>query len=388
MPEAAAPNVLRRLRQTHEDRVLAALRTHGAQSRAELGRGTGLSRATLYAIVLRLIATGAVVETAGREVAARGRGRPATLITLNPAAGLALGLDLGRRRIHAAIANVAHDVIASDSESCADRASWSTRLDVALRLVDGMTERLGISLSALTGVGAGLVGPVHHAGRARHRQSNRAEQIRAELTSRFGAPVHVDNNTRLAALAEAIWGSAAGVQNALYIRVSYGVGGGLVLGGQLFAGAAGGAGEVGHVSVDPDGPSCTCGGRGCLERYISLPAILDLCRCRRFEQVLDRLRDGDPAVRTVITAAGERLGRVVAAACNVINPDAVVIGGELSLAGAELFGPVREAIDAYAHRDVRRDLRVHPAALGEAGAARGGIALALHRSDLLAEYPT
>lgn len=388
MPDVAVPNVLRRLRESHEERVLAVLRTHGAQSRGELGRRTGLSRATLYAIIQRLVASDTVVETSARQDGARGRGRPATLVTLNPGAGLALGLDLGRRRVHAAIANVAHEVIASDSDSCAESASWSTRMDVALRLVDGMAARSEVSLNALTGVGAGLVGPVHHAGRPGHRRTNRIEQVRDELANRFDAPVHVDNNTRLAALAEAIWGSAAGVQNVLYIRVSYGVGGGLVLDGQLFAGAAGGAGELGHVCVEPDGPACTCGGHGCLERYVCLPAILEQCHARRFEHVLGRLRRDDSAVRSVIATAGLRLGRVIAGACNVINPEAVVIGGEVALAGDALLSPARKAIDAYAHRDVRRSLRVHAATLGEAGAARGGIALALHRSTLLADYPT
>lgn len=380
-------SVLRQVRESHEERVLAVLRSHGAQSRAELGRRTGLSRATLYAIIRHLVGTDAVVELEADRASARGRGRPATQLTLNPAAGLALGLDLGHRRIHVAIANVAHEVIAMDSESCAERTSWTKRIDLALRLVDRVAERMEISLAALTGVGAGVVGPVFRAGGSSQPQADRAERVHDSLAAHFEVPVHVDNNTRLAALAEAIWGSAAGVENVLYVRLSYGVGGGLVLGGYLFSGAAGGAGEFGHVSVDPDGPDCACGGRGCLERYVSLGAVLEQCGCRHLAEIGERLEAGDRQVHEVVASAGERLGRVLAATCNVLNPDAVVIGGELSAVGEPLLEPVRRTINDFTHRLVRRELRVHTAALGDGGAARGGIALALHRSALLTGYP-
>src|SRR5690606_21622667 len=99
----ASPSVLRRLRAGHRERVLGALRAHGAQSRADLGRRTGLSRATLYAIIRDLLATEAVVEVPEDSAGTRGRGRPVTRIALNPGGGLAIGLDLGHRRIHAAI---------------------------------------------------------------------------------------------------------------------------------------------------------------------------------------------------------------------------------------------------------------------------------------------
>ncbi|MEQ7010277.1 ROK family protein [Actinopolymorpha sp. B17G11] len=385
MPEPSS-SVLRLLRESHEERLLAALRVHGSLSRAELGRRTGLSRATLYAIIQHLIATDRVVELPAVASPSRGRGRPATLVTLNPSGGLALGLDLGHRRIHAAVANVAHEVVGAASERCGERTPWATRLEIALGLVDQLAEEAHISLAALDGVGAGVIGPVSEPADAKHRRS-RVELVRDGLADRYGVPVLIDNNTRLAALAESIWGSGAGVPNVLYVRLSYGVGGGLVLGGHLHSGAAGGAGEFGHVSVDPDGPPCHCGGRGCLERYVSIAAILEQCDARRLDHVLDRLRSGDRRTREVITAAGIRLGRVIAAACNVVNPEVVVVGGELAAAGDLLLDPAREALHAYAHRQVRQGLQLHGAELGDEAAARGGIALVLRKSALLAGYP-
>ncbi|MFI6829932.1 ROK family protein [Kribbella sp. NPDC050241] len=379
---------LRLLRETHEDRVLTVLRTQGAMTRAQLAERTGLSRATLSSIVQELLAADALTETAIDDNTSRGRGRPVTQLTVNASGGLALGMDLGHRLIQVTIANVAHEVVGSAGTDCSERTPWSKRLELALDLVDTLAADNGISLSALAGVGVGVVGPVSETGG--HRQPSRATRIhlvRDGLTDRFGVPVYVDNNTRLAALGEAIWGAGAGLQNVLYLRLSYGVGGGLVLGGHLFSGAGGAAGELGHITVDPRGPKCACGGRGCLERYVSLAAILEQCGVRRFDEVLGRLADGDRAVRAVISTAGTRIGEVLAAACNTVNPETVVIGGELAAAGASLLDPIRDAVRKHTHNQVRHGLRIAPAALGHDDAARGGIALVLRRSALLAGYP-
>jgi predicted NBD/HSP70 family sugar kinase len=380
---------LRLLRETHEDRVLTVLRTQGAMTRAQLAERTGLSRATLSSIVQELLAADALTETAIDDHTSRGRGRPVTQLTLNASGGLALGMDLGHRFVQVTIANVAHEVVGSAGTDCSERTPWSKRLELALDLVETLATDNGISLSALAGVGVGVVGPVSETGG--HRQPSRATRIhlvRDGLTERFGVPVYVDNNTRLAALGEAIWGAGAGLQNVLYLRLSYGVGGGLVLGGHLFSGAGGAAGELGHITVDPRGPKCVCGGRGCLERYVSLAAILEQCGVRRFDEVLRRLADGDRAVRAVISTAGTRIGEVLAAACNTVNPETVVIGGELAQAGSSLLDPIRAAVREHTHNQVRHGLRIAPAALGHDDAARGGIALVLRRSTLLAGYPT
>lgn len=380
-------SVLRLLREGHEDRVLGALRSRGSLSRAELRRLTGLSRTTLSSITGHLLATEAIVEMSG-EIPPRRRGRPATLLALNPDGGLALGIDLGHQRVHAVIANMAHQVVASDSRACPENAADRRRIDVALALAEELTTRSHISLAALEGVGAGVVGPVPEAGDIPHtRRSGRVGLVSRKLAERFAVPVHVDNNTRLAALAEAIWGGGAGMQNVLYIRLSYGVGGGLVLGGHLFPGAFGGAGEFGHISVDPQGPPCPCGARGCLERHVSIDAILKQCRAADFDQVLERLRSGDAGVRETIREAGWRIGQVLAASCNVVNPEVVVIGGELVAAREELLGPIREALRDHAHRKVRQGLHVRAARLGDRGAALGGIALVLRKSTLLDRYP-
>ncbi|WP_350275008.1 ROK family transcriptional regulator [Kribbella sp. HUAS MG21] len=385
--ESAGP--LRLLRESNQERVLAVLRAQGELTRAQLTERTGLSRATLSSIVQDLLAADVLTETASGGDGQRGRGRPVTVLTLNPKGGLALGMDLGHRLVQVTVANVAHEIVASGGVTCAERTTWPRRLELALELVDDLATANRLSLAALAGIGVGVVGPVSETGG--HRRPSRATRIqlvRDGLTERFGVPVYVDNNTRLAALGEAIWGAGAGLANVLYLRLSYGVGGGLVLGGHLFSGAGGAAGELGHIAVDADGPLCACGGRGCLERYVSVDAILEQCGVRRFDDVLHRLAAGDPAVRSVISTAGTRIGTVLAAACNTVNPETVVVGGELAQAGADLLDPLREAVLRHTHTEVRHGLRIEPAALGHDDAARGGIALVLRRSPVLAGYPT
>ena len=382
-----APHVLRILRESHEERVLTALRRHGGMSRVDLGRHTNLSRATLSSIVRRLVSTGTLLEVPATDTP-RGRGRPPMHVTLNPAGGLALGVDLGHRRIHVVAANVAHEIVGSGSVACAESATWSRRLRMALDLVDDVAARTELSLQGLRGIGVGLVGPVATAGgTSGPHHARRVALAQDTLVERFGVPVFVDNNTRLAGLAEAIWGSGNGCQNVLYLRLSYGIGGGLVLDGHLFSGSAGGAGELGHVSVDPNGPDCPCGGRGCLERYAGLAEVLQQCGVRDLGAVLERLRLDDPRVVDVVRRTGERVGRVLASACNVVNPELVVVGGELVATGRHLLDPARAAVRLYTHRHVRRQLRVRAAELGEEGSARGAIALVLRNSALLADYP-
>ena len=125
---------LSRLRRGHEERVLGLLRRHGPQSRAELGRQAGLSRTTLYDIVGTLVASGAVVAAAA-EPGPRRRGRPVEHLTLNPAAGQAVGIDFARRAVHVAAANVAHEVIGSASRAHPPGLSWERRVELAERLV-------------------------------------------------------------------------------------------------------------------------------------------------------------------------------------------------------------------------------------------------------------
>lgn len=395
---------LTRLRRSHEQAVLELLRKHGPLSRAELGDRSGLSRTTLHDIVAGLVGNGSVVAGTP-HVEVRKRGRPVEKLSLNPTAGEVVGIDFARRAVHVAAVNFAHDVIGSASEAHAADLSWPERIDIAARLLaTSATEssvgpaqggRPGTSgavhLDALNAIGVGVVGPITDPG-SENARAQGIDGLPDLLRKQFGVPVLLDNNTRLAALAEAVWGAAADSSDVLYLRLSHGVGGGLVVGGALHRGRNGLSGEFGHITVDPAGRPCECGGTGCLETRASLDAVLHRYReaggrADGLAGLLDAAAAGEPPALDVLERVGNDVGGVLAAVCHAVGPGVIVVGGELAEAGPALLEPVERALRqqlmplARPHVDVRR------ATLGDAGSALGGIALVLHESPLLSHYP-
>ncbi|MGW3344416.1 ROK family protein [Nonomuraea rubra] len=382
---------LSQLRRGHEELVLGLLRKHGPLSRGELGKRCGLSRTTLYDILAELVASGAVVTATSQE-APRGRGRPAETLTLNPDAGQAIGIDFARRALHVAAVNLAHEVVGSASEPHDADLPWEERVELAARLVGSLTGSGAgaLRLGALDAVGVGVVGVV--GSQAAEEDPTVPHPAQVLLRERFGVPVLLDNNTRLAALGEAIWGAAAGGQDVLYLRLSHGVGGGLVVGGSLHRGAYGLSGEFGHITVEPGGAPCDCGGTGCLETVASIRAVLDAFRAAGgraadVPELVKAVRAGDQAALTLLSGVGARIGEVLAALCNAIGPSVIVIGGELAETGAALVEPVERALHDHVMPVSRHRVSLRRATLGEVAGALGGIALVLHESPLLSRYP-
>jgi predicted NBD/HSP70 family sugar kinase len=185
-------------------------------------------------------------------------------------------------------------------------------------------------------------------------------------------------------LAEA--GAGRGAMEMAYVMMSSGIGGGLILGGRLYRGARGTAGEIGHVSVDEAGHMCRCGSRGCLETLVGARALIESLRRSHggeitIEGMISLARDGDPGCQRVIADAGRIVGRVVAALCNEFNPERIVVGGELALAGDLLLEPLREAVGRYAIPAAAEELTVVPGELGDQAELMGALALVIDQSE-------
>lgn len=382
-------------RSMHEKRVLTALRTGGAMSRAELSERVGLSRTTVSEITGDLLARGAIIVAETDAAVRVGSGRPAELLCLDPSSGQFLGVDFGHRRVQVAVADAGHEIIAGSVSRYADGTPWDERLEIAFALTERLAAETGTHLGALQAVGIGVPGPyVGNQPGVPEVSWNRSLAPRGVDTAfaeRFGAPVIVDNNTRFAALAEAI-SHKSPVSDLVYVRLSDGVGGGLVVAGRLVTGGRGYAGELGHVTADPNGATCRCGKRGCLETVASTPAILRACRERgasvaSTDDLADAVTRRDPAVEAVLRDVGSTLGRVLGAAAMVLNPDEVVIGGEIV--------HVAPVIVEQAAATLRFELFSIPAGepvvvragqLRDSDGAVGAIAALFHQSPLLAEY--
>jgi len=198
------------------------------------------------------------------------------------------------------------------------------------------------------------------------------ELMRAEL----GLAVRVENDANLGAFGEWVAGAARGADTAVYVKLSTGVGAGLVVGGQPFAGTGGTAGELGHLVLDPGGARCRCGHRGCLETIAGSQALLD----GRWASTADLVADawaGDDAARGALERAGAGVGAGLAMLCNLVNPERIVLGGPLVDAGELLTGPLRIALAASAVASAQQDVQVVTAQLGQRAEARGAVALAL-----------
>jgi predicted NBD/HSP70 family sugar kinase len=250
--------------------------------------------------------------------------------------------------------------------------------DAVAALIRAVCAEHDLDLSALEAISVGLVGIP-----GLHPVAAQAETLGAALADEFGVHVLHGNNTRFAALAEATWGAGRRADDVLYVRWSTGVGGGFVLGGRAHVGANGAGAELGHVSVDPAGAECACGGRGCLELAIGGPALLARCRARGLavddlDELVAAARSRVTVACDVVASAAELLGQVVAGAVVQIDPELVIIGGELGQLGSLVLGPVRGQIDRLAMPRLSRRLAVVAADLGVSDAALGAVAHAVH----------
>ncbi len=384
------------IRRTHEERILRALREHGALSRSEISEHVGLSRTTLSEIATVLLERGAIVASASDASERAGRGRPAARLAIDPGAGQLMGVDFGRRRVHVAVADASHEIIASGARDYEADSTWPERIASADDLIDQLGLDTGTHFGALQGVGIGYPGPLSpnlstERG-ATGRNNIPGELIRSAFSHRFGTAVIIDNNSRFAGLAEAIWGDGGDTENLVYVRLSDGIGGGLVVDGRLVTGSGGFAGELGHVSVRPNGVQCRCGKRGCLETIASVPSILAGCQVKGLAIAsLDELRaavvKADPIVDSVLRDAGDALGRVLGTVAVTLNPSQIVIGGEIVKIAPVILQQAIATITYELQPLPETTPTIRAAVLGDDVAALGAIAAMFHQSPLLERYP-
>ncbi|MEV0345083.1 ROK family transcriptional regulator [Nonomuraea sp. NPDC050680] len=370
------------VRRSHEERVLRLLRQHGAQSRNEIATRVGLSRTTVSEITSDLLGRGAIQVVDTDAVERVGSGRPAERLALDPGSGQYMGVDFGHRRVNVLVADAAHDIIASGTSRYDESAQWPERVQAALALIDRLSADTGVHYGALQAIGIGVPG---------WGDQSRADGVAELFAGRFHTAVIVDNNVRFAGLAEALHAQSDSVRDLIYLRLSDGVGGGLVVGGQLVRGSKGYAGELGHVTVVPGGAQCRCGKRGCVETVASVPAILGRCRELGLPmETLDDLRAAveiaHPVVDQVLRAAGAAVGRVLGTAAMTLNPSEIVLAGEIVTIAPTLVQQVAATVTYELSWLTDAAPVIRPALLSDDGGALGAIATLFHESPLLAGY--
>ena len=384
------------LRARNRHRVVEVLRRQGRVSQADIARATGLSRSTISTLVLELRTAGLVTEFEdGRKDAMPARrsapgGRPAVLLGLDDSAGTAVGIDFGHSHVRVGIANLSHQVTAErDCEFHVDNDAAGA-LDAAAAMVDEVLADARVGRDRVIGVGMGIPGPIDRRtgtiGSASILPGWVGLAPAEEMARRLQLTVEIDNDANVGALAEVYWGAGRGCSEVTYIKASTGIGAGIVISGQLHRGAVGTAGEIGHTTVDEQGPLCRCGSRGCLETVAGGAAVVEQVRSTRSKdltlgRVLELAAAGDPACRRAIADAGRQIGVSMAAVCNILNPELIIVGGHLSEAGDMLLGPLRESLRRYSVRAAVESVAVVQGVLGERAEMLGALALVLQSSD-------
>jgi predicted NBD/HSP70 family sugar kinase len=332
-----------------------------------------------------------MIVDAPRRVSRRAQGgRPPALITLDPSVGVAIGIDFGKRHLAVAVSDLSHEILAERWRTMHEDYDARTGMDGAVKLVEEALQRSGADRDRVLGVGLGLPGPIHRStgtvGSSAILPGWSDVRIAEVMSERLRLPVHVDNDANLGALAEYHWGAGRNATTLVYLKMATGIGAGLVVGGRLFHGAGGTAGEIGHTTVDEAGPICRCGNRGCLEMVAAAPALADLLRATRGaemtgERVVELALEGDPGCRRAIADAGSYTGNALANLCNLLNPERIVVGGSLGAAGNILLDPLREAVRRRVIPSAVEDLEIVPGVLGDRAELLGAVALVLNEKE-------
>jgi predicted NBD/HSP70 family sugar kinase len=347
--------------------VLQTLYSAGAQSRADVSRGTGLTRVTVSDLVADLLAEGLVVELGQREDARPGK--PATLIDVDRAAFQIIGIDLSEhQRFLGAVIDLDGGIV-SRAEVARDGATGEAAVALVVELVRSLVASTAIPV---LGVGVGSPGVVDTLGviRSAPNLDWRDIELQARLQSEFGLPVHVANDANVAVLAE----HGASLQDdLLLVKVGHGVGAGLIIGGRPVIGGGFAAGEIGHVVVGTDGgPRCACGKHGCLEAWLAVP---------RLTAQLDEL-DGDAADAAsardgILAEAGRRLGIILAPVVGALNLSEVVLSGPAELLDGALHDATVDTLRMRTMAEHNRDLRLRMTEQAEDIVLRGAAVMVL-----------
>src|SRR3954447_13463456 len=257
-------------RETNRFKVLRALYAHPGSTRTELAEYTGLSRPTISAVADELVHAGIVRQ---HEDAQPRTGRPPVLLSLASAAAFAVGLDMGHEHVQVAVCDLSGQLLGHQRSAADVDHDPVSSFDLACRLINGALEQAGVTDDRVIGVGMALAAPVDRTTGEVFAEgilpSWGGVQPAAEMNARLGLPVEVHNDANLGALGEHVFGAGHGVDDMAYVRLSAGIGVGLILGGRPYGGTSGIAGEIGHVRVDREGLICRCGNRDFLENITS-----------------------------------------------------------------------------------------------------------------------
>lgn len=374
------------------DAVLRLIWEQKTISRAEIARQAGLSRSTVSEIVNEILPMGLVNEMG--EGPSRGGRRPIVLAFRDDAC-VVLGVEMSATHVVVVLTDLRGRVLASESRAHpvrndpdGSRAVISELCRICLGAPAGHNK-------PLVGIGVAVPSPVDPS------EPDALSTVVMPawdgrlgldgLSEQYGVPMLVDNDANLGALAEQWWGEGRGVDDFAYIKVATGIGSGHVFGGEIYRGATGVAGEIGHTAIDPQGEPCICGLRGCLVTLVGGKALLARAAALGAEypdsvvadgpdsiaDLESAALDGDPLALRVANEAAGHLGIAVAGLLNLLNPSMVVVGGDMARLGDILLEPLRETVSQRTLVSSVKAAEIRTSVLGPRSVAVGAATLVL-----------
>lgn len=391
------------MKQSNQHLVLHLIREHGPISRKAIAQLSGLSPASVSGISGEFIERGLVYEVG--EADGEGRaGRREVLLRLNSHAGYVVGIKLAVRAIECVLTDLDANVLHATNTPLPfiDQANLvpetfppEKMIQATIEAVEGLLDLARIDAARLLGIGVGVNGIVD-ADKGVSRMAPhfgwRDVPLAAPLAAHFGIPVLLDNDVRTLTIAEQLFGAGRDVDHFIAVAVGQGIGTGVVSHGQVLRGASNGAGEFGHIVLQPDGPRCSCGKYGCVESLAAEPAILRQIReaCAAgtpsalatlqpldLEAVARAADAGDELARSVLSTAGRWLGIGIASLVNIVNPELMIINGEAVCGGRWYLEPMEAALRAHVFDGMADSLRILTEPGGNELWARGAACVVL-----------
>ena len=375
------------------DLLLRLIWEERRMSRADLARRADVSRSTVSDLVKDLLRTELVAEVGAGQ--SRGGRRPIVLEFQDEAFGI-LGVDIGATHVAAVVTDLRGRVLAWQETGHPVRTDPVGTRRLVAELSDGCLASWRGGTGRLVGIGVAVPSPVDPSQPDRLSEvvlpAWRGQKWFQGLRQRYGVPVLVDNDANLGALAERWWGAGLGVDDFVYIKVATGIGAGHMVRGEIYRGATGISGEIGHLVVDPQGPRCVCGLRGCLTEFVGSRAL-----SKRASELLaeyprsvlagavptviaieDAALEGDPLANQIVREAADYLGIAIAGVVSMLNPAAVILGGGLTRVGDLLLEPLRDMVGRRALLPSMAAAEIRVGDLGPQTTALGAATLVLN----------
>ena len=383
------------IKRINRNLVLNVIKSHGPISRTEIARLSGLSLATVSGITAELIETGLVYATGEGESSG---GRRPVLLSLNSEAGFVVGVKLMEHAVTSALTDLDAQVLHHRITPLAapeDRWRPEGVLPTVIQAIEATISEAGVDRQLVLGIGVGMAGLVDgEAGVCRYSPffGWQDVEVAAPIADSLGLPVYLENDVNTLTIAEQWFGYGHGVQHFVVVTVGRGIGAGVVVNGQFYRGAMGGAGEFGHITLLESGPPCDCGKQGCLEALASDQAMVRQARAAMalgertalaevetltLEAIVAAAEEGDELARRLLADSGRWLGIGIATLVNILNPQLVIVGGEGVHAGEWRFGSMRKAIGEHSFYGLGRGLQIVIEPSGDRTWARGAASLVL-----------